>query len=59
MSYDFDYDGLDPAPVQTRPGDLEPEDRLPPGAGLIIAAFLAALCVAVGSALASAFGGAP
>jgi hypothetical protein len=49
MSYDFDYDGLDPQPLHTRPAELEPEPRLPHGAGLILAVALTAACIAIAS----------
>lgn len=51
MSYDFDYDELDPPPLHTRPAELEPEERLPPGAGLILAAAITASCAFIGSML--------
>lgn len=55
MSYDFDYDELDPKPVHTRPADLEREERMPPGGGLIAAAAITAVCLFFASILADLF----
>jgi hypothetical protein len=47
--YDIDEENGLAVPVHTRPADLEREERLPHGAGLILAAALTAACIAVAS----------